>query len=59
MGLSCVNGGGRDRARHATASLACVVACDEIGFAKERIARTSEEDGPSKKAVACAGVGGP
>jgi hypothetical protein len=44
--------------RHATASLACVVACDEIGFAKERIARTSEEDGPSKKAVACACVGG-
>ncbi len=27
--------------RHATASLACVVAGDEIGFVKEGIARTS------------------
>jgi hypothetical protein len=47
------------RFRHATASLPCVVACDEFGFAKDEIARTSEDDRPSKKAIAPAGVAGP
>ena len=51
--------GGPARFRHATASVACVVACDEIGFTKEGIARTTEDDRPSKKATAPAGVAGP
>jgi len=49
---------GRDSVRGVT-SVAWVAAFDEIGFAKEEIAHTSGDDGPSKKAIESASIAGP